>query len=76
MSDVKDGGASTGFSPHRKQPRPERSNRVITRGRVPVLSPEPPAAAAASCSPAGRVERPREGTGAEVSAPSFRERRV
>ena len=45
MGDGKDAGASTGFSPHHKQQRRERSNRVTTRGRVPVLSPEPPAAA-------------------------------
>ena len=66
MGDVEDDGASTGFSPHRKQPRPERSNRVITRGRVPVLSPEPPAAAAASCSPAGSVEQRQRGVDDEV----------
>ena len=67
MSDEEDGGASTGVSPHRKQQRGQRSDRVTTRGLVPVPSPDPASAAAASCSPAGRVERPWPSAGAEVS---------
>ena len=51
--DAKDGGASTGLSPHRKQQRFRQSSCVSTRGLVPVFSPNRSAGGAASCSPAG-----------------------
>ena len=69
MSDAKDGGSSTGVSPHRKQHRVAGSVRVTTRGLVPTMSPDPAPAADASCSPAGAVQRRhQQSTEAEVSA--------
>ena len=68
MSAAKDGGSSTGFSPHRKQQRGAGSDRVTTRGLVPTMTPDPAAAADASCSPAGAVQRRQQSTEAEVSA--------
>ena len=71
MSDAEHVGASTGVSPLRKQQRGAKSNRVHTRGLVPVLSPNPVSAAAASCSPAGPVGGRHRGVDDEVGGIYF-----
>jgi hypothetical protein len=71
MSDADHSRSTTGLSPRRKQQRAGQASSVRTRGRVPVLSPDPGSAAAATCSPAGPVGGRHRGVDDEVGGIYF-----